>query len=123
MRFFILLLASLPMAAGCGTVTNLQFPAKIDAPEGSSEICQPYGGVVLDARAGKQYLTDPISPAHGLTELCPLLVLYFWGIDLPLSMIGDTITFPIAVTRGAWPGLRYSETPAEPSESFVSLRQ
>jgi uncharacterized protein YceK len=99
MRIPILFLALLPLSAGCGTMTNLQFPARIDAPESSSEICKPFGGVILAARIGKEYLTNPVSPAHGMTELSPLLALYFWGIDLPLSMIGDTITFPIAATR------------------------
>jgi hypothetical protein len=93
----ILMLAFAPL--GCGTVTNLRYPARIDAPEGSTEICEPYGGVILAARAGKEHLTNPISPAHGMTELSPFLALYFWGVDLPMSMIGDTITFPIAAAR------------------------
>jgi uncharacterized protein YceK len=99
MRIPILFLALVPLSVGCGTITNLQYPAGIDAPEGSGETCQPYGGVILAARAGKEHVTNPISPAHGMTELSPFLALYFWGIDLPLSMIGDTITFPIAAAR------------------------
>jgi hypothetical protein len=62
---------------GCGTVANLQYPARIDAAEGSTEFCQPFGGVILDARAGKEYLVNPVSPAHGMTELSPLLLCIF----------------------------------------------
>ena len=96
MRGLTIIVILIPV--GCGTITNLKYPAPIDAP-GVSETCQPFGGVILDARAGKEYLTNPISPTHGMTELSPFLALYFWGIDLPLSMIGDTITFPIAAAR------------------------
>ena len=99
MRIPIILLIVAIVPLGCGTVANLQYPARIDAAEGSTEFCQPFGGVILDARAGKEYLVNPISPAHGMTELSPLLALYFWGIDLPLSIVGDTITFPVAAAR------------------------
>jgi uncharacterized protein YceK len=112
MRIPILFLAFL--SACCGTITNLQYPARIDAQEGSSEFCQPYGGVILAARAGKEYLTNPISSAHGMTELSPFLALYYWGIDLPLSMIGDTITFPIAASRM----LKVVRTHAQPIEHY-----
>ena len=98
MRFSLTLL-TLALCTGCGTIVNLQYAAPIDAPDKPDEVCGPYGGVTLSAHQGISYITVPISPAHGMTALCPFVALYFLGIDAPLSLIGDTVTLPIAAIR------------------------
>jgi len=46
-----------------------------------------YGGVARDGRAGRGWFE----------EGKPLLGLYVWGVDLPLSAVGDTLTLPFTI--------------------------
>jgi uncharacterized protein YceK len=85
-----MLLAGLPIA-GCGTVANLATPG----PEGGGKT--PFGGVRQDVTCMKNAangesalgIREPGSRQH--TQVAPLL---FAAADLPLSFIGDVVTWP-----------------------------
>jgi uncharacterized protein YceK len=71
---------------GCGTLLNL----------GEKESA-PFGGVVIDSKIIAEGV--PATPACWIVNID---VASFWPlalIDLPLSLVGDTLTLPIAVSR------------------------
>ena len=89
-----MLLASLPLA-GCGTVANLAQ----SHPEQGGRI--PFGGVHHDVQCIHQAAngeagsrTQP-TPASEQRQGARML---FWGADLPLSFIGDVVTWPYTAT-------------------------
>jgi uncharacterized protein YceK len=86
-----LLCSSLPIV-GCGTVANLATPG----PEGGGKT--PFGGVRQDVTCMKNAANgesplgirhEPGSQPH--PQVAPLL---FAAADLPLSFIGDVVTWP-----------------------------
>jgi hypothetical protein len=86
-----LLLASLPIA-GCGTVANL---VKQRPGEGG---VSPFGGVRQDVSCIKKAANG--EPAFGThpkseSEKClQVALMVFCAADLPLSLIGDVVTWP-----------------------------
>jgi uncharacterized protein YceK len=89
-----LLLASLPIV-GCGTVANLAR----QGPEEKGGV-SPFGGVRRDVWCLKK-------PAKGESRFKPLpeseqcrqaALKLFYAADLPLSFIGDVVTWPYAAT-------------------------
>ncbi|VTT96485.1 : DUF1375 [Gemmataceae bacterium] len=82
-----LLLAALP-AAGCGTVANL---AHTRVEEGGRE---PFGGVKRDVAGLHAGSGEPGGyPHHAAAALC--------AADLPLSLVGDVVTWPYAKVYSA----------------------
>jgi uncharacterized protein YceK len=85
-----LLLSSLPVA-GCGTVVNLVKPG----PEQGGVI--PFGGVKHDMawinKAGGEQgcQSAPVSDSEHYRQMALML---FCAADLPLSFIGDVVTWP-----------------------------
>jgi uncharacterized protein YceK len=78
---------ALSALSGCGTVYNLQGGGT------------PYGGVSEAAQAGAdawRYWHHPegacIPPSFDLAR-----AVYLFGIDLPLSAVGDTLTLPVTI--------------------------
>jgi uncharacterized protein YceK len=73
--------------SGCGTVVNLTSSKE---PVHTMMTLQraPYGGVAVDAQAAAGFLRTP-EPASAA------LGLYFLCVDLPLSLVGDTLTLPL----------------------------
>jgi uncharacterized protein YceK len=74
---------------GCGTICNLTDPSRI----------KPFGGVIWDCEAFDWFMYQvneaPKKPAAntvGLTLSDPIVT-----IDLPLSVVADTVTLPITV--------------------------
>ena len=88
-----LLLACLP-AAGCGTAANLVRPG----PEGGGK--QPFGGVKQDVSCIQKAANGEVgfrSHPKSESEHYPRVVLMlFCAADLPLSLIGDVVTWPYA---------------------------
>lgn len=88
---FGLLLASL-LTAGCGTVANLARPR----PEEGGRI--PFGGVRHDVscitRAANGELGPSPQPKSGSGQDPQLALVMLCAIDLPLSLIGDVVTWP-----------------------------
>jgi hypothetical protein len=89
-----LLLASLPIA-GCGTVENLARPG----PEGGGK--SPFGGVRQDvwcireaANGDFGFRAHPKSESEQYPQVALML---FCAADLPLSLIGDVVTWPYTV--------------------------
>jgi hypothetical protein len=88
-----LLLSSLPIA-GCGTIANLAR----QGPEHGEKI--PFGGVKHDVSCINK-------TANGEGDGCPcsqpeqyrqVALKVFWAVDLPLSFIGDAVTWPYTAT-------------------------
>jgi uncharacterized protein YceK len=74
---------------GCGTIGNLTDPSKT----------KPFGGVLRDSEASgwlmNQFSDAPKKPAAetaGLVLAVPII-----SIDLPLSLVADTVTLPITI--------------------------
>jgi uncharacterized protein YceK len=88
------LIGALGLAVGgCGTVGNLT-----GGPSGA-EPPHAYGGVRLDVESAAANLTDS-SGGHGglpgrLVQVC-VVAPYLLLIDLPLSVVGDTLTLPLS---------------------------
>jgi hypothetical protein len=89
------LLISTLTTAGCGTVANLV----VTHPEEGGKT--PFGGVRQDvgcikkAANGELAFETPAQPESGQRPQVGLLVLC--AADLPLSMIGDVLTWPYTV--------------------------
>jgi uncharacterized protein YceK len=86
-----LLLSTLP-SAGCGTVVNLVR----QRPEQGG--VSPFGGVRQDvsgiekaANGESGFWTHPKSESKQHAQVVPMLL---WAADLPLSFIGDVVTWP-----------------------------
>ena len=80
----VLLAGALILAgSGCGTVLNF-FNGESRGPE------HVYGGVQMDCQLAAEHLKD--RPAQSI----PLVL--FALLDLPLSLLGDTLTLPIVLS-------------------------
>ena len=85
-----LLLASLPLA-GCGTVTNL---ASKNPGDGGKT---PFGGVRQDVYHIKEAAnagSGSAAHADAGSEQHPKLACLLYGADLPLTLLGDFLTWP-----------------------------
>ncbi len=88
-----LLLSSLPIA-GCGTVANLARP--YPAEDGKS----PFGGVRQDVSCIKKAATGDVAigthPKSESVRHPQVAILLLCAADLPLSAVGDLVTWPYA---------------------------
>jgi uncharacterized protein YceK len=115
---------SLTWLCGCGTVSNFADPLPdqtryetdrfglIVHPGGR----QIYGGARSDL-VGFYGLTDPLEPAFFIAGA------YTVAIDLPLSLVGDTLTLPwtISATRSRVAEIQAAPSPqTDPSPSIPS---
>jgi uncharacterized protein YceK len=86
-----LLLSSLPIA-GCGTVANL---AKPGLGEGGKT---PFGGVRQDVdciqTAANGEFASRTHPKAELEQYPQVALMLFCAADLPLSLVGDFVTWP-----------------------------
>jgi uncharacterized protein YceK len=82
-----------PLLTGCGTLMNLRSMETARAlPDSTVPRAAVYGGVKLDAAAGRRsFDAAPNRPAQALVGA------YVWGIDLPISVVADTLTLPVTV--------------------------
>jgi uncharacterized protein YceK len=98
--------------SGCGTLMNLSPdpPGMTRAQDGPTQ--QIYGGVRHDALVGGSLLLE----GARMPPMIPLGT-YLLLVDLPLSLVGDTITLPwmVAATFERWRGAA-SEAPAAPAD-------
>ena len=89
-----LLLASLPIA-GCGTVANL---ARTRVEEGGTS---PFGGVRQDVACLQKSASGEVgfgaNPNSGAAHYPQTALTLFCVADLPLSLIGDLVTWPYTV--------------------------
>jgi uncharacterized protein YceK len=74
---------------GCGTIGNLADPSRT----------KPFGGVIRDCEASGWLMNEvseapkkPAAETAGLALAAPLVT-----VDLPLSLVADTVTLPIAI--------------------------
>ena len=77
-------------ACGCGTVLNLVSYEDTPSIHSRGQVTAPneiYGGVAIDAASGSEWINQGN----------PLLGLYVWGVDLPLTIVGDTLTLPLTM--------------------------
>jgi uncharacterized protein YceK len=87
-------LASVVLAflSGCGTMTN------ITGLSMGGHYMEPYGGVRLSVDYGAdnwQHVVHPTPDAGRVSSLVGTA--YDFGIDLPVSAIGDTLTLPFTL--------------------------
>lgn len=122
--FRALILTSLSMLYGCGTVRNFEGPLPepgrseghqggLIGPPGGRQI---YGGVTFDL-VGFEMLFDPISFPAG-----NLLGAYLIAVDLPLSFVTDTFTLPwtINATKNRVSSVHSAEPrPTQPAPSVA----
>ena len=98
--------AALAGLAGCGTVHNLKSPSTVDPSAitmGLPCTCTPFGGVLRSGMlglggtqvGGASILFGDISDSS--VSLLALGILA-WP-DVPLSLVGDVITYPVAYAR------------------------
>ena len=89
--------------AGCGTVYNLNAPPHVSGPVVGPELnCVPFGGVV---RSGFCGVYGPLYGVWNLMYKDPVEGGKWFGLgvlawaDLPISLVGDVVTFPVAYAR------------------------
>lgn len=98
--------AALAGLTGCGTVHNLKSPSTVDPSAmtmGLPCTCTPFGGVLRSGMlgfggtqvGGASILFGDISDSS--VSLLALGILA-WP-DVPLSLVGDVVTFPVAYAR------------------------
>ncbi len=87
MKLFCTVITMTFLCTGCGTVLNVAFGLTKDRKIAfmTSGKTYPYGGIILDA--SMIYDSSPLSP----------LTKPFFIIDMPLSLVGDTITLPYTI--------------------------
>ena len=85
------LLLVLPLC-GCGTLMNLRTPAPGQTTSASRVPRTIYGGVRLDAAAGRRSFE-----AAGEYPAQALVGAFVWGVDLPASAVAATLTLPLTV--------------------------
>ncbi len=76
------------LLCGCGTVANMT----LETPylDGTGYVPAPqqvFGGVEFDAYLGRESFEEGSYP----------LAAYWLGVDLPMSLIGDTLTLPLTI--------------------------
>ena len=88
--------------AGCGTVHNLNAPRLPVHPQDDMTTCVPFGGVM---RTGALALYGELLGVNLLLKDKPAeggkffaLGVLAWA-DIPLSLAGDIVTFPVAYAR------------------------
>lgn len=98
-RQLLLLCSLLPLAAGgCSTAMNVSGSYFALGPTDESPKPRPkqvYGGTRLAARMGRDYLN--YTSLDGAELFAVPYGLGIWAIDLPLSLVGDTLTLPVTV--------------------------
>lgn len=97
------------LGGGCGTLVNVTNFAPPEIGGGQRTI---YGGVVWDLEGEYRAWTTPYPPTlrYTLGIDGPMILAYLF--DLPLSVIGDTVTLPITVGEAL--GLSLPQWPAPP---------
>jgi hypothetical protein len=109
-----LLLCLLLPTVGCGTMANMKgCPYPGIGPSGSEP--QLFGGVANDLR----WVGEEVEKTASIDELplAPVRVAlagYFGLVDLPLSLVGDTLTLP-AVIGGMGKGGEEKPSPDAPT--------
>lgn len=94
----LLSLLLLLSVAGCSTVMNVS--GRYFAVGPTNEFPEPrprqiYGGTRLAARMGWDYVT--YRTQDGAELFAVPYGLGIWAIDMPLSLVGDTLTLPVTV--------------------------
>ena len=79
-------------SAGCGTIMNVYGPP---TSTGYPPL-KIYGGVQSAAASGKECFVRSEPIARKIVSV-PQGV-YYWGLDLPASAVGDTLTLPQTIT-------------------------
>ncbi len=93
----------LSVLSGCGTVRNIDtFSGSIDADPRYRPVPSVYGGVKMDAAAEAR-----IAKRVGEQPMLEIIGMGLLAADLPISVIGDTLTLPYVLYAQAQkqPGL------------------
>jgi uncharacterized protein YceK len=97
---------------GCGTSLNL---------DGDS---RPYGGVCMDAQKVRQGLVQAADPSKAeerdRSPVWNLALSACACVDLPLSVVGDTLTLPVTIATAL--DERYDQDPAV-TQTVVTLEK
>ena len=103
MRFLLPSLLILPCLSGCGTMVNLdgrEWPYSFELGQKGPMMPQPFGGVARDLK----WMTFPLwdeqcaneEPGKRFIHCAGTSV--FWGLDVPLSFVGDVVTLPKTIS-------------------------
>jgi uncharacterized protein YceK len=79
--------------AGCGTVANMNGSGDLMINPMTFQEPKPFGGVVIDAHWASERVRSALSP-DGDLPVDLALAGYVGVVDLPLSLVGDTLTLP-----------------------------
>jgi uncharacterized protein YceK len=91
--------------SGCGTVVNLSSRQQTEFTDAT----KPYGGVCVDAAFAGMFASQPQSIPVALGVL----------IDVPFSLIGDTLTLPYVLYVNAHKDRPADVRPDKPEEGGV----
>lgn len=95
------------VAAGCGTVNNLTGPGK-DGLFGRTSEPRIYGGVQDELSVASEMVwNNPQSVAMNV------MIITLFGLDFPLTVIGDTVTLPLTIPAEVSRGIRDYYFPPE----------
>jgi len=110
-------------ASGCGTFFNVvnfkTAPQSLPSIESEGKNIAPreiYGGIKLAAGAGLGWFE----------ERRPFFGLYMWGVDLPLSTVGDTLTLPLTIRATIDRGIEdyyFRDEPADQTSQDEDVRE
>jgi uncharacterized protein YceK len=90
----IIVLVMIPFCvAGCGTVGNIVW----SGPPAAADHMAPYGGVYRDVCVARDCTEDAMSAKTFREFTSSAAIVLFAAIDLPLSLVGDTVTLPITI--------------------------
>jgi uncharacterized protein YceK len=99
--------------AGCGTFLNMQDePFRLFWPDPATPTRRVYGGVAYDAAVGTDILVGSFRPDGDFFGPIGFnWASYVLTVDLPLCVIGDTLTLPWTVPASAERALGVSAGP------------
>ena len=110
-KFFLSLhLFWLLIMAGCGSISNLSEGPGMHEKRVRT---MPYGGVLIDAEVLAEPCTDPNISVFG-----GIFAIFFGLIDLPLSIVVDTLSLPYTIPKAlSYPSAGSESKPEGTSES------
>ena len=85
--------AATALLGGCGTVANIT----LSGPPSTGGSMKVYGGVRRDMDIVRDCTTNPDHPKDNAKAICFATAVTVAALDLPLSVVADTITLPITI--------------------------
>src|SRR5690242_10542993 len=85
--------AATALLGGCGTVANVT----LSGPPSGGGALKVYGGVQRDLDIVRDCTTNPDHPKDNAEAVCFAAAVTVAAVDMPFSVIADTLTLPITI--------------------------